>query len=387
MAGAPAARGCVQLHCAKCNTASITGSGMAYIFAAATLLVALAPHAFAQCDTNCSLNGDCVANACVCDVSWSGSPQCDVLALLPAAPDSGYRNTSGASWGGRPLYDPTDKLWHLMAAQMRNNCSLWTWANNSAVIHATSSDPGGPYKYVEEVLPPFAHNPKLYRVPSWDGGGFLLASIGGGIWNPVARTCTQPYLGGPPSSQWRHYVEAREAPVGAADPTPMNDGCGIVCGPSPLNCGCGIALAWSATLAGPWNSTPLIITDQQRSKYFDCAHSNPTLVWRRDGGGLRMGFNAGYCHGGLETVGIAQAPSWRGPWTLASPDPVLWDSPGVPRSCEDPVLWETSRGWHMIVHIQDTSQRAALYAHSFDGVSNWTLHAESGNPGPYVSSI
>ena len=225
--------------------------------------------------------------------------------------------------------------------------SLWTWKTNSAVVHATATTPDGPYHYLEEVQQPFAHNPKVYRVPAWDGGGFLLASIGGGMWGRNAeQNCSHPW--GEQPADWRH---ARVTPFGSeAAPVPVSptaDGCGPE---PPLNGGCGIMFAWSKELAGPWDPIPLIITDQNRSKQLDCAHTNPSLAWRRDGGGLRMGFNAGYCHASLETIGIAEAPSWRGPWTLASPDPVLMDSPGVPHSCEDPVIWETARGWHMIVH-------------------------------------
>lgn len=315
------------------------------------LTAALAPPGACASSSDCSLNGDCVSGSCVCDVGWSGSPACDVLRLAPSAPMSGYRNTSGASWGGRPVYDAG--LWHLLVAQMRNNCSLWTWKNNSAIVHATSTTPDGPYQYVDEIVPPFAHNPKLYKVPVWDGGGFVLASIGGGLWRPEPQICSQPWADGDAPGQWRHArVRAADTPApneGGGDPaSPTEDGCGPE---PPLNGGCGITLSWAATMAGPWSApAPLIIVDQNRSALLDCAHTNPSLAWRRNARGVRMGFNAGYCHDGLETIGVAQAQSWRGPWTLATPDPVLFDSPGVPHHCEDPVIWESDRGWHMIVH-------------------------------------
>ena len=94
--------------------------------ALAVLLITVVVNSAATCTSaaDCSLNGDCVSGNCVCDIGWSGSPTCDQLLLLPSAPDSGYRNTSGASWGGRPVFDPADGLWHLFVAQMRNNCRL-----------------------------------------------------------------------------------------------------------------------------------------------------------------------------------------------------------------------------------------------------------------------
>ena len=36
-----------------------------------------------------------------------------------------------------------------------------------------------------------------------------------------------------------------------------------------------------------------------------------------------------------------------------------------------------------VVPQQDSTGRVALYAHSLDGISNWTLHLTPGNPGPY----
>ena len=70
-----------------------------------------------QCNTteDCSLNGDCVNNKCICDPWWSGSPNCDVLALLPASKTDGYHNSSGiASWGGMSIRD-NNNMWHLFA--------------------------------------------------------------------------------------------------------------------------------------------------------------------------------------------------------------------------------------------------------------------------------
>jgi hypothetical protein len=54
-------------------------------------------------DSNCSYNGACVNEICVCDAAWEGA-QCGTLRLLPTARVSGLRavddghNTS--TWGG-----------------------------------------------------------------------------------------------------------------------------------------------------------------------------------------------------------------------------------------------------------------------------------------------
>lgn len=92
---------------------------------------------------------------------------------------------------------------------------------------------------------------------------------------------------------------------------------------------------------------------------------------------------AGFCHGNLETIGLLQAPSYHGPWTfLNNGDPILLEPDGSPHRCEDPFLWWTPRGWHLMVHNQQ-GDGVARYAHSVNGL-NWTLHAA---PGPYTGSI
>ena len=76
---------------------------------------------------------------------------------------------------------------------------------------------------------------------------------------------------------------------------------------------------------------------------------------------MLLGFNAGFCHptahGMLETVGLARAPGWRGPYTLlAAPTPggaVFGGGPRAPaHRCEDPFLWRSKRGYHLLVHNQ-----------------------------------
>ena len=95
---------------------------------------------------------------------------------------------------------------------------------------------------------------------------------------------------------------------------------------------------------------------------------------------------AGYCHGGLETIGIASSPSWRGPWALANTAPVLTDAGGKPHSCEDPTLWQSDRGWHLMVHDQ-SGGFVARYAHSATGVDGWVLHDAPTTTGPYNGTV
>jgi hypothetical protein len=306
-----------------------------------------------------------------------------VLSLEPTPYERrGYVNSSGASsWGARPVF--SGGRWELFVAQMVNGCALQSWANNSAVVRAVSAgvDVGGPYAYLETVLPPFASNPNLYEVPPSDGGGWIIFGIGGALWTPVPETgCAR--LGGKPSKAPRGLAVSSLGPTPDSPSSPTEDGCGLL----PLNNGCGVVVSHAASLEGPWTTTPVIFVNQNASALLDCTHTNPSIVYRRDGLGLRMAFNAGYCHNQLETIGIATAPSWRGPWSLASDAPIFLNASGVPHQCEDPMLWETARGWHLMVHNQ-AGAAVARYAHSLDGLS-WVLHDDNGtNPGPYTGTI
>ena len=58
---------------------------------------------------------------------------------------------------------------------MSNSTTLKEWSTHSMVVRAVASDPAGPFKRVQDVLPVFHHNPQITRAPD---GTFLLFSIG-----------------------------------------------------------------------------------------------------------------------------------------------------------------------------------------------------------------
>ena len=126
------------------------------------------------------------------------------------------------------------------------------------------------------------------------------------------------------------------------------------------NGGCGIAMATSESLTGPWRVQPLHIVDQFNSDEVYCAHTNPSAVFD-EAGGVTLAFNAGFCHDTLETIGLASAPHWTGPYTLLDSEAILRNDDGTPHRCEDPHLWKSERGWHLLVHNQQGPQQEAAY--------------------------
>lgn len=51
---------------------------------------------------------------------------------------------------------------------------------------------------------------------------------------------------------------------------------------------------------------------------------------------------------------------------------MLRNPDGSPHRCEDPFLWHTSRGWHLLTHNQQGPQTTSSYGYSEDGIV-WTL--------------
>eukprot|EP01079_Euglenida_sp_SAG-EU17-18_P000086 gene86-358_t len=77
-------------------------------------------------DDDCSLNGICEDGTCHCDPQWEG-PDCGVLSLLPAEPDSGYRR------------------YHAFTVEMTFGCPIGDYLTNSQIVHVQSDTPTGAY--------------------------------------------------------------------------------------------------------------------------------------------------------------------------------------------------------------------------------------------------
>ena len=114
-------------------------------------------------DLDCSLNGECIAGKCVCEVAWGGSC-CDVLELLPVSNPSSYRVPNVSTWGGN-IITTDNRTFHMWIAEMApdpakgGGCGLTTWGDNSQITHVTASSPLGPYRRNEVAVGIWSHNP------------------------------------------------------------------------------------------------------------------------------------------------------------------------------------------------------------------------------------
>lgn len=124
---------------------------------------------------NCSFNGTWNGGSCECYSAWTGL-ECNILRVLPAEPNTGYRPENTDSWGASILIDD-DGIYHMWVSIIDNNCDIQYWARNSKVIHATSSNPEGPYTYQEDAFPVMTHEVDVKRGPEGNWIAFLTAGI------------------------------------------------------------------------------------------------------------------------------------------------------------------------------------------------------------------
>ena len=168
---------------------------------------------------------------CDCFAGWKGNT-CEVLDLLPVNPQRVglvLPNRDSSTWGGSVVYHEADGLYHMFASEILYNCGLYSWTTNSQVrtrgmfvflrivyyghavcfvlcisrdrsrydtnrnsvailerirnhlipldffllqvIRAVSESPFGPYRKVQVILPPFAHDANIIQAPT---GEFVL---------------------------------------------------------------------------------------------------------------------------------------------------------------------------------------------------------------------
>jgi len=239
--------------------------------------------------------------------------------------DAYNRDPRTSSWGGNVVYAEEDGKWHLFFAEFLNYCPLGSWGSNSVVRHAVADAPNGPFVVGAGVVQEaFHHNPSIARAPD---GTFLLYSIGNGSTTP--KDCNHSFPKGDK--------------VGLGDP----EAAGI------------ITLSYSSSIYGPWTTLPdpiLVGRDGQ----WDAFVTNPSVYLFKNGTVL-LAYRGGWhpWH-----VGIAVAPSWKGPYVRTSSTPVFDDIN------EDPGLFRDARGnFHMLTHYFTTT---GGHAFSRDGLS-WTF--------------
>ena len=333
-------------------------------------------------DEDCSLLGRCDAatSTCKCDAGWRGA-DCGELELLPAAPSSGYNLTAQgiSTWGANifPVHGSEDgdgDEWHMLASEFENKCGIDHWSPNSAIVHATStSGAAGPYKRQSVAVIPFAHNPKVVRAPD---GTWLMYTIGVQLPASDLFNCSQEAGSAirgeytDPAQSGRHY-------------SGLDASTNLPPGRNPGNRESNVTLYTSATsLAGPWERYGVVLGPDFEGTW-DEDTSNPS-PWVFSNGTVLLMYRGCVVHGGgcdKEYIGIASAPSWKGPYRrLGGGQPIL---PTVP--AEDPSLWVDRRGhYHFLMHYIPDAELVARHAFARSYGGPWSIRESSI---PYNSTV
>lgn len=263
-----------------------------------TATVALATSCTA--DEDCNLNGICTGGVCQCVTFWGGS-DCGVVQFKPVS-----ARTHGAllpvpqasHWCAGALSDGNG-TWHLYSALMARHCGLSTWQSNSVITHATAAAPEGPYEAEEGVLGWFAHNPKPARAPD---GTWLVFHIGCGGSEGSPRNCTNG-----------------TTPRGAASISAEEASSGSPSAPS-ANCSAyGTSVLSAPTPSGPWTDQTVIWPG---AKPFPASVDNPSPLIFPNGTTWVMFRSYNGTGADRSVIGMARAPSWRGPYTI-DPKPLM----------------------------------------------------------------
>jgi len=330
---------------------------MVNCFALLSLIITQASAATCT-PTQCSLNGDCNSvGDCVCDPAWKGKT-CSQLNLLPLdetkVVNGVYKpKKHRTSWGANVLQSSEDHLYHMFVAEMKSNCTLTSWIPNSQIVHATSTTLDGPYVYKNIVFDTFHHNPRLIQNPQ--DGSYLLYMIGG----PHSGSSS---VGGECKPLPPAEGELLDTRIMVSRATSLNGPWSTPIGPLIER---GAANEWDYVVTNP---TPIILKNGTTLLYY----RGTPKYWKdgKDGqDGDEDGSNSTNAPLDLpESVGIAVAPSWKGPYKKIFTQPIL------KVMNEDPFAWQNKRGFHMLTHGRNDWWNTH-HSYSKDGLS-WSDGAD-----------
>ena len=270
-------------------------------------------------DIDCQLAGSCSnAGSCACDPGWRGA-LCESLDLAPA-PFGRERQafeTERASWGGKAVRDVDTGVWSLFAAEMQQGgLHAFKGASGSQLIRAEAPSAAGPFVRKEVLHAPLAHNPQPYAFANGSVCVFMIAT-------PFDGNSTRNTTGNFPYKLT------------------------IGCAPRP---------------AGPFEWVQPLLLDANGSAV---DKDNPSAVFDERDGSVT-----------LVTRGISlfRASHWRGPYHMQAED-VL---PTADTS-EDPFLFRTVRGWHMLLHDHKPfafHKQVTVHAFTKDpaGIAGWRFN-------------
>ncbi len=255
--------------------------------------------------------------------------------LVPV--DGGFRDDAWWIWCGSVIRGD-DGLYHMFASRWSKATAFSAnWLTNSCVVRAVASQAAGPYRFVEEVLPPrgrehwdglMTHNPTIHRC----GDCFLLFYTGTTYDGPV------PTAGRLEEDDPRR-LQAR-----------ANQRIGLATAPSP---------------AGPWTRLEAPILEVDPSGWDAFLTTNAAPVVQADGRVLLYYKSTEDDHARLR-YGVAVADDPAGPYRRSGDGPIFGEA-----HYEDACVWHEDGGYRMVFNDLTGAftgeDHAGGYAASEDG--------------------
>ena len=296
------------------------GTEAGYVYALAESAPPPLKNATFSCasDWDCTLSGECVAGACVCDKPWTG-PSCAVLKFLPAPPGAlepflPLDYPTHQTWGCAPFMAPDGRAcayFDYVVGSWYNDTYVAPWSDllQGSLGLACASDPLGPYtQQLPEAYVPF-------RESEFDAGflqNSLMVKLADGGWLLVATT----------------------AP--ASVPRDMHDWSGS--GGEQY-----VAVATAADPFGPWTRTNHTILVPSFSGFEQGVANNPALIQLADGT-FSMQYRGGKDYG----YGSCTLPTWNGTCTRPRVNQFANDTRFI--KTEDGFSYKGPRGYILISH-------------------------------------
>lgn len=237
--------------------------------------------------------------------------------IKPIDPAGAYREADAWIWCGSVIRGDDDR-YHMFASRWSKQAPFNPyWLTNSRVVRAVADRPEGPYRYVEDVLPPrgeefwdgrMTHNPTIHRC----GDRFLLFYTGTTYEGPTPDANHRPVWGDP---------QLAAAHTGQR-----------------------IGLAHAPSVTGPWTRADRPILSPRPGRWDALLVSNPAAAVEPNGRTLLL-YKAVARAGGPMRFGLAEATHWREPFARAAGEPVF---PEHGPALEDGYLWEQNGRFHLL---------------------------------------
>lgn len=287
----------------------------------------------------------------------------ELLERIDKAPKAGAFEMENYWVWGSSVIQGDDGIYHMYAARWPKHLTFHPgWMIQSDIVHASSKTPEGPYIFQNIALP-------ARGAQYWDGRS---------TFNPKICRYKDKYV--------LFYTGSTHPfpDFSPKDSLTLNSKYSIV-GRSNKR----IGIAWSKSPNGPWTRMDEPILKTKNNTFYSFLTSN-AAPWINEDGSVVMIFksrhyNEQFPYQSDMKIGVAKAPHFEGPYTVASDKPIFGE--GHMPEVEDPSLWKDKKGYHILAKDQRGEITGhvghGVIAHSVDGIF-WKLDEK---PYAYTKTI